>query len=156
MAAIRRRDTKPERALRSALHARGLRFRVDYRMDLAGGRVRPDIAFTRRHVAVFVDGCFFHGCPHHGHRPNIKNQAYWGPKIAANVARDRRADRALVDAGWTVLRFWEHQAVDDAVAAVVTVLNTKCRFPNGETLTAGPTPRRGAPYARSRSSPSSN
>lgn len=122
MAAIRRRDTKPEVALRSALHRLGYRFRVDRRLDLPLARVRPDIVFGRRKLAVFIDGCFFHGCPDHGRRPNIKNAAYWTPKIAGNQERDRRADLALTDAGWTVVRLWEHIPVGAQVDAVVTAL----------------------------------
>src|SRR4051794_4976178 len=89
MARNRRRDTKPELRLRAALHARGLRFRVDYPVRTDALTVRPDVVFTRWRVAVFVDGCFWHGCPEHGTRPQ-RNAAYWGPKLQRNVARDRR------------------------------------------------------------------
>lgn len=122
MAAIRRRDTKPEKAVRSRLHARGLRFRVDQRLDLPSARVRPDVVFSRQKVAVFVDGCYWHGCPVHGVRLGIKNESYWGPKISGNVARDRRADAALTEAGWTVLRVWEHESVEEAVDRIVLVV----------------------------------
>jgi DNA mismatch endonuclease, patch repair protein len=119
MRANRRRDTKPELALRRALHGRGLRYRKDLRLDLAGGaRVRPDIAFTARRVAVFVDGCFWHACPQHGTRP-AANTWYWEPKLAKNVQRDRAADAALAAAGWAVVRVWEHEPVDAAVSAVI-------------------------------------
>ena len=122
MRAIRRTDTKPELALRRALHRMGYRFRKDYRLDLdAGKRVRPDIAFTARKVAVFVDGCFWHACPDHGSKPSV-NQGYWTPKLARNVERDRAADSALELAGWRVVRLWEHIPLDDAVAAVVSAL----------------------------------
>jgi len=132
MRAIRRTDTKPEMALRQALHRMGYRFRKDYRLDLASGtRVRPDIAFTARKVAVFVDGCFWHACPQHGSRPAV-NQGYWTPKLARNVARDRAADSALERAGWQVVRLWEHVPLDDAVAAVVTVLSLPRPPPLGE------------------------
>jgi len=124
MRAIRRTDTKPELALRRALHRMGYRSRKDYRLDLdAGKRVRPDIAFTARKVAVFVDGCFWHACPDHGSKPSV-NQGYWTPKLARNVERDRAADSALELAGWRVVRLWEHIPLDDAVAAVVTALAT--------------------------------
>jgi DNA mismatch endonuclease (patch repair protein) len=124
MRAIRRTDTKPELALRRALHAMGYRFRKDYRLDLAEGRrVRPDIAFTARKVAVFVDGCFWHACPDHGSKPSV-NQGYWTPKLLRNVERDRAADAALTLAGWRVVRLWEHIPLDDAVAAVVAELAT--------------------------------
>jgi DNA mismatch endonuclease, patch repair protein len=121
MRANRRKDTKPELALRRALHAQGYRYRKDYRLELAGARVRPDIAFTARRVAVFVDGCFWHCCPQHGSQP-ANNTWYWEPKLARNVERDRAADAALDAAGWSVVRIWEHESLEAAVAAVVTVL----------------------------------
>ena len=116
MKANRRTDTKPELALRAALHAMGYRYRKDFRLDLPLRRVRPDIAFTRRKVAVFVDGCFWHACPEHGSKPK-SNDWYWSPKLAKNVERDRAADEALAQAGWTVVRLWEHvPPIADAVA----------------------------------------
>ena len=121
MRANRRTDTKPELALRSALHAMGYRYRKDYRLDLRLRRVRPDIAFTSRKVAVFVDGCFWHACPQHGSAPK-NNEWYWSPKLAKNVERDQAVDHALADAGWTVVRLWEHVPVADAVAAVVAAV----------------------------------
>jgi DNA mismatch endonuclease, patch repair protein len=121
MRANKRTDTKPEMALRRALHGRGLRYRKDYRLDLDGTRVRPDIVFTARRVAVFVDGCFWHVCPEHGTQP-ANNTWYWGPKLTRNVERDRTADAALAAAGWQVVRVWEHVPLDAAVAAVVTAL----------------------------------
>jgi DNA mismatch endonuclease (patch repair protein) len=130
MRAIRRTNTKPETALRSALHRRGLRFRKDLRLDLAAGaRVRPDIVFTARRVAVFVDGCFWHACPEHGRDP-AANEWYWAPKLRRNVERDRAGDAALAEAGWRVVRIWEHVPLDDAVAAVVRELT-------GQTADAG-------------------
>jgi len=117
MRAIKRTDTAPERALRSALHRRGLRFRKDLRLDLSNGRVRPDIVFTRARVAVFVDGCFWHGCPEHGTQPQ-SNAEYWTPKLARNVARDQRNAAALGAAGWTVVRVWEHESVDEMLQSV--------------------------------------
>ena len=124
MRANRRTDTKPELALRRALHGRGLRYRKDYRLDLAGGaRVRPDIAFTARRVAIFVDGCFWHCCPQHGTRP-AANTWYWEPKLQRNVERDRAADAALLAAGWQVVRVWEHETLDAALAAVLSALDT--------------------------------
>jgi DNA mismatch endonuclease (patch repair protein) len=124
MKANRRTDTKPELALRKALHAKGFRYRKDLRLDLVGGvRVRPDIVFTARRVAIFVDGCFWHCCPDHGTQP-AANTWYWEPKLRRNVERDRAADVALGGAGWTVIRLWEHESLDEAVAAVVGVLVT--------------------------------
>lgn len=121
MRANRRSDTKPELVLRRALHKQGYRYRKDYRLDLTGARVRPDIAFTARRVAVFVDGCFWHCCPEHGTQP-ANNTWYWEPKLARNVERDRAADAALSAAGWSVVRIWEHESVGAAIAAVVAAL----------------------------------
>jgi DNA mismatch endonuclease (patch repair protein) len=150
MRANRRTDTKPEMALRRALHGQGLRYRKDYRLDLAGARVRPDIAFTARKVAVFVDGCFWHACPEHGTKP-ASNTWYWGPKLARNVERDRNADAALTAAGWRVVRVWEHVPLADAVAAVVGAL-TPARAPappqtqpHPATAAQGPAPAAPAP-----------
>ena len=140
MRAIRRTDTKPEVALRRALHRQGYRFRKDYRLDLAEGkRVRPDIAFTARRVAVFVDGCFWHACPEHGSKP-ANNTWYWGPKLQRNVERDRVADAALSAAGWDVVRVWEHEPLDAAVTAVLAALARSGLTRSG--------PERGAPAAR--------
>ena len=123
MRAIRRTNTKPEILLRSALHAQGLRFRKDFRIDLEGGvRVRPDVVFTARKIAVFVDGCFWHCCPEHGSKPR-SNDWYWAPKLRRNVERDRIADAALHRAGWSVVRVWEHEMIEEAVAAVQRALN---------------------------------
>ena len=121
MKANRRTNTKPELALRSALHAMGYRYRKDLRLDLPRRRVRPDIAFTSRKVAVFVDGCFWHACPDHGTQPK-NNEWYWSPKLQKNVERDRAADQALTEAGWTVVRLWEHVPIEDAVAKVVAAV----------------------------------
>ena len=122
MRANRRTDTKPELALRRALHRQGFRFRKDYRLDLADGkRVRPDIAFTARRVAVFVDGCFWHACPEHGSKPSA-NVWYWEPKLRRNVERDRAADVALAAAGWNVVRVWEHEPLEAAMMAVLAAL----------------------------------
>lgn len=121
MRANRRADTKPERELRSALHRQGFRFRKDFRLDFGTVRIRPDIVFTARRVAVFVDGCFWHSCPIHGRNPSV-NEWYWSPKLLKNVERDRRADQVLAEAGWTVVRIWEHEPMDAAVERVTEVL----------------------------------
>lgn len=113
----RRVDTKPEIALRSALHRAGLRFRKDYRLDLDSTRVKPDIVFTRAKVAVFVDGCFWHCCPEHGTQPS-RNVDYWLPKLRRNVERDGEQDAALTADGWRVIRVWEHVPIEQAVARV--------------------------------------
>ncbi|MEV7693269.1 very short patch repair endonuclease [Microbacterium sp. NPDC089189] len=126
MRAIKRAVTKPEVALRSALHARGLRFRKDLRLDFESARVRPDIVFTAKQVAVFVDGCFWHSCPEHGSRPT-KNVDYWLPKLARTVERDVAASAALLAAGWTVVRIWEHVPLGSAADAVVSVTKERPR-----------------------------
>lgn len=117
MQAIRRTDTKPEVQLRSALHRAGLRFRKDMRLDLPGGRVRPDIVFTRAKIAIFVDGCFWHSCPEHGHQPS-QNVGYWAPKLERTIERDQSNTAALEAAGWSVLRFWEHDSIALAVNTI--------------------------------------
>jgi len=117
----RRRDTGPERRLRSCLHAMGLRYRVDLPIQAGDVRVRPDIVFPRQRLAVFVDGCFFHRCPHHGTTPR-SNTWYWGPKLDRNVSRDRRVDADLHAAGWRVLRVWEHEAPGQAAARIAAAL----------------------------------
>lgn len=124
MAAIRRVDTKPETALRSALHAAGFRFRKDYRLDLGQVKPRPDIVFTRKKVAVFVDGCYWHACPEHGTRPKV-NADYWTSKLARNAERDREHDRALSEAGWAIVRIWEHVALAEAVERVTIAVERR-------------------------------
>ncbi|QII08615.1 very short patch repair endonuclease [Rhodococcoides fascians A25f] len=109
----KRRDTKPEVALRRALHRRGLRYFVD-RAPLKGMRRRADLVFPRRKVAVYVDGCFWHSCPVHATKPR-NNAQWWADKLAANVARDRDTDEKLLAEGWRVVRIWEHE--DPAIAA---------------------------------------
>jgi DNA mismatch endonuclease (patch repair protein) len=123
MKATRRRDTAAELALRSALHRRGLRFRVDT-APLAGGRRRADIVFPRARVAVFVDGCFWHGCPEHGTRPK-ENAEWWLAKLDANRSRDADTNRELADAGWRVLRFWQHADPTDAAAQTYDVVRAR-------------------------------
>jgi DNA mismatch endonuclease (patch repair protein) len=124
MLANRRRDSAQELALRSALHRRGLRFRVDLPIRAGGLTTRPDIVFTRARVAIYCDGCFWHRCPIHGSEP-AANSEYWRPKLAANVERDRRANRALEQAGWRVLRIWEHVPSEDAVELVLEALGER-------------------------------
>jgi DNA mismatch endonuclease, patch repair protein len=109
LSAVRRRDTRPELELRSLLHSQGLRFRVDYPIRLPRRRpIRPDVVFTKRRLAVFVDSCFWHGCEEHGHIPT-KNAGYWAPKLARNRQRDAEQTEALETAGWLVLRLWDHE-----------------------------------------------
>lgn len=113
MSKLGRRDTLPERAIRSELHRRGFRFRVD-RAPLPGLRSRADIVFGPARVAVYIDGCFWHSCPEHGTRPKA-NADWWERKLNRNQERDRETDRVLREHGWEVVRIWEHE---DPVVAV--------------------------------------
>lgn len=116
MSTLARRDTAPELALRRELHRRGLRYRVQ--MKVPGNNRRTiDIALTRAKLAVYVDGCFWHGCPEHYSAPRA-NSEWWRWKVERNQARDRDTDRQLAEAGWTVLRFWEHDDVSSAAERV--------------------------------------
>ncbi|MFE0642091.1 very short patch repair endonuclease [Streptomyces sp. NPDC058877] len=110
------RDTKPELALRRAVHALGLRYRVSFR-PLPAVRRTGDLVFTRAHLVVFLDGCFWHGCPAH-HTAAKTNADYWASKVEKNRERDRETDRLLEAAGWAVLRVWEHE---DPIAAASRV-----------------------------------
>lgn len=112
----RRRDTALELQVRKQLHGIGFRYRVDYRPERSL-RCRGDIVFTRRKVVVFVDGCFWHRCPLHATMPT-NNAEWWREKLAANVERDRRNTMALAAFGWTVIRVWEHESVEAAVAQI--------------------------------------
>jgi DNA mismatch endonuclease (patch repair protein) len=124
----RRADTKPEVMLRSSLHRRGLRFRKDHPIDLGDRRKpRPDIVFTRKKVAVFIDGCFWHHCPEHGRVPGGRNATYWEAKIARNLARDRWDDESLRSHGWRIVRVWEHEPLDVAVAMIESALGPETR-----------------------------
>lgn len=116
MQANRRRDTGPELAVRRLLHARGLRYWVDQR-PLPESNFRADLIFPTARIAVFIDGCFWHGCPEHYVEPKT-NVQYWRPKIARNVERDRAADATLVAAGWESMRFWEHEDFSTVAARV--------------------------------------
>lgn len=117
MLANGRKDTGPEVALRSLLHRNGYRFRCDHRVRADGRSVRVDIAFTKKRLAVFVDGCFWHCCPEHSQIPKA-NESYWRPKLARNVTRDREVEDALQAVGWAVLRFWEHTPPAEAAKVV--------------------------------------
>lgn len=117
MQSTRGRDTSAELAVRSAVHARGLRYRVSRRPIPTLPRT-ADLVFTRARIAVFVDGCYWHGCPDHFRVPST-NAAYWRTKIEGNRARDVSTDRALAEHGWIVIRIWEHDAVADAANRVV-------------------------------------
>jgi len=119
----RRRDTSLELEVRQALHKLGYRYRVDFRPEQTL-RCRGDIVFPRRKVIVFIDGCFWHGCPVHATSP-ANNAEWWREKLAANVERDRRNTQALEALGWDVLRVWEHVPRDEAVAQVIATLDLR-------------------------------
>lgn len=122
--ANRRTDTKPEVRIRSALHRRGLRFRKGQLLRTGDLTVRPDIVFTRWKVAVFVDGCFWHGCREHQRVPR-RNRDYWVPKLQANLDRDRRVDATLAGSGWQIVRLWEHEEVEAAAERVAVALDRR-------------------------------
>ncbi len=119
----RRSDTVPELALRRLLHARGYRCRLVWPVP---GRSRRsiDIAFPGRRIAVFVDGCFWHSCPEHATRPRA-NSAWWSRKLERNVQRDRETDSLLTAEGWIVVRIWEHERPQDALARVQDALHAR-------------------------------
>ncbi|TSD93028.1 very short patch repair endonuclease [Gordonia rubripertincta] len=119
MAAIRSKNTKPELALRAARNEGVTGYRI-HKADLPG---RPDIAFTRWKVAVFVDGVFWHGHPDHWN-PETASSDYWRQKIARNIQRDRLADEELARNGWKVVRIWDTEIRDDLYGSVSKVLAT--------------------------------
>jgi len=125
MSAQRSRDTGIEVRLRSALHAQGLRYRVHQR-PLRLHRRQADIVFASAKVAVFVDGCFWHGCPDHMTWPK-RNAEFWREKIEANVRRDRHTDACLLDAGWAPVRVWEHEDIEAAADRVAALVRARFR-----------------------------
>jgi DNA mismatch endonuclease (patch repair protein) len=124
MAKVRRKSTGAEVAMRRELYRRGLRYRVDFEVLKKPRRV-ADVAFPGRRIAVFVDGCFWHGCPEHATWPK-QNAEFWRQKIEANRLRDADTNSRLLDYGWTVLRFWEHQSPID-VAETISQTFTEAR-----------------------------
>jgi DNA mismatch endonuclease (patch repair protein) len=121
------RDTAPELALRAALFRMGLRYRID-RRPIPSLRRKADLVFTRLKIAVFVDGCFWHGCPQHATWPKA-NAAFWRQKILGNRKRDRDTDRRLARAGWLCVRVWEHEDPGEAAERVArTVRDRKALF----------------------------
>jgi len=124
MAAIRRTNTKPEIEVRSSLHRRGFRFRKDYPIRIDGKIIRPDVAFTKYRIALFVDGCFWHSCPEHGREPSA-NRGYWRQKLEGNARRDKQQTAALESDGWTVLRFWEHESTELILERIILALEEK-------------------------------
>jgi len=130
MARTRAFDNPRERAIRSLLHRAGHRFRIHYRA-IPGTTRTIDIAFPRLRLAVFCDGCFWHGCPLHSTQPKT-NVEWWRQKLDANMTRDRDTDARLLAAGWSVLRIWEHAAIENAVAAVERRLKSLGETRSGE------------------------
>lgn len=120
-----KRDTKPELALRRALHRMGLRYRVAARPQVLKGRIgRADVLFTSARTAVYLDGCWWHACPEH-FRPARTHAAYWGPKIERNRARDSAVDTALAAAGWLSIRIWEHEDPSAAAQRIAGALRKR-------------------------------
>lgn len=115
MSRIRGKDTKPEFLLRKALWRAGYRYRLKSR--LTG---RPDIVFPGKKVAIFVDGCFWHGCPEHRTQPKT-NSEFWRKKLSRNIMRDKEVTAQLESDGWCVLRFWEHMIKGDVGLVVVKI-----------------------------------
>lgn len=105
MSAIHSKNTKPEITLRKALWSKGLKYRIHY------GKEMIDIAFPTKRLAIFMDGCFWHGCPIHSHIPE-SNREYWLPKLKKNIERDAAKNEQLRIKGWQVMRFWEHELSD--------------------------------------------
>lgn len=119
----RRRDTKPEVAVRRLVHAAGLRYRVDFKPLKLLNR-RADMVFPRLKIAVFVDGCFWHGCPKH-HTVAESNAVYWAEKVRRNQQRDRHTDQVLESDGWVVLRAWEHEPPEDVAERVIDAVRAR-------------------------------
>lgn len=125
MARIKGSNTKPELLLRSELWKHGLRYRLDAKVPVG----RPDLVFPRQRIAIFIDGCFWHGCPIHYVRPRSRHD-FWARKLGANVERDRRHTLTLESQGWVVLRFWEHEVTDAlemAVERIAAAVQTRPR-----------------------------
>jgi DNA mismatch endonuclease (patch repair protein) len=117
------RDTKPELAVRKLLHSQGLRYRVNFR-PLSDIRRTADVVFTRQKVAVYIDGCFWHGCPIHYSRP-ASNSEFWAAKVNRNKARDADTVRTLADQGWTCLRFWTHEGPETIASSIAAVVSER-------------------------------
>ncbi|MGY6023146.1 very short patch repair endonuclease [Streptomyces spinosirectus] len=118
-----RRDTAPEVAVRRLLHASGLRYRVN--VPVPGARRRTiDIVFGKIKLAIFMDGCFWHGCPQHATQPKA-NAEWWRTKLDKNIARDRETTDQLRAAGWTVLRFWEHESPEEVARQIADIVTER-------------------------------
>lgn len=117
MSRVKRKNSSAELALRSALHAQGLRFRLQRRIE----GIMVDIVFPRQRVIVFIDGCFWHGCPKHATLPKT-NTVYWLPKLEENKERDKRQSARLRKSGWKVIRVWEHECLPPKPQTVARIL----------------------------------
>jgi len=124
MSKVKGKDTGPEMMLRKVLWAKGWRYRI--KSSILG---RPDIIFPGKHIAIFVDGCFWHGCPLHGTRPK-SNRKFWMDKIEGNIKRDKKVTDKLKKSGWTVIRIWEHEIKDGLDLAVEQVEKALSKAPN--------------------------
>jgi DNA mismatch endonuclease (patch repair protein) len=120
----RSRDTRPELAVRRLLHAAGLRYRVAFQ-PVPGLRRTADVVFTRQRIAVLIDGCYWHGCEQHVRVPSKTNADYWSKKLARNVERDTETTARLEQAGWRVLRYWEHEAPQVVAESIVRAVRGK-------------------------------
>lgn len=124
MRAQKERDTSPEMLIRRQLHAVGLRYRLHRRIP--GTRREIDIALVQYRIAVFVDGCFWHGCPEHGTLPKT-NRAWWQRKLATNRSRDIDTNARLAESGWTVVRIWEHEDPGRAAISLIATVDAASR-----------------------------
>lgn len=122
MKANKKTDTKPEVAIRTRLHRMGFRFRKDCLIRTNGGNCRPDILFRSARLAIFIDGCFWHFCPDHGHMPR-SNKQYWEQKLNRNKCRDIKNTSWLKEHGWHVIRLWEHVPTQEAVQIITQKLS---------------------------------
>lgn len=130
MQSVRQKNTSAEFALRRELHARGLRYRVQVPVLTKPRRV-ADVAFSGLRVAVFVDGCFWHGCPQHATWPKA-NADFWRSKILANKERDLDTDRRLREDGWVVVRAWAHEAPSAVASRVVSAVRSRRKTENSQ------------------------
>ena len=130
MARVRQKGTQAELGLRKILHARGLRYRLHVTLLTKPRRV-ADIVFSRNRIAVFVDGCFWHGCPEHASWPK-SNADFWHEKIETNRARDADTNQRLKALGWNVIRVWAHESVEDAATRIAQIIRARKRNGSGQ------------------------